>query len=577
MTEQTFRKGALGRRALLRGGAVTATGLAAAALVGCSSGNGPAAGGTVAGGSGAPASNGITAASISGENWGNREPNATPKYGGSLSWAASSPTLAFLDPLQTAVSLPHQTVSNGYSALMHISRSVNDRNDPRYFPDLATSWELSDPLKMVFKIRQGVKFHNIAPVNGRLLTVEDIKYAIDRASTDKQSLFRGNLGAIKDVQTPDASTVVINLKNFDPMLFSNLAGHYAWITPKELVDSGNLKRQIIGTGPFIFQRWDLDSRVSFKKNPDYFVKGIPYVDDLNVLQIANEESRIAAFQSGQTQILNIPDTWADSFLKDPKYVVEKTLTSNNTTMFMNYKDARWKDERVRKALSLSIDKDVLGKIFDGGNGIWRGVISAKFTGWALSQDELKSKRFFNRFDVQEAKQLLAAAGHLNGIETSLLYSTSNPQAYSDHVQYIRETWTKNGIARLKLVGADFPALRKQQDEHSYDGLCIGADGQPQPELYLLDYRTGGAKNGSGISDKDLDAEINKVIAVVDPKARQEAAKELSRKILEKVQYKIAYTEGPTYEGWSKDTHNYLPVQSDWYATTTFAYTWMGNA
>ena len=565
------------RRGVLRGAALGAAGLAGAALVGCSSGSSsgskPAPGAASAPG----AAKGPTAASVIGKNWGTREPDTTPRYGGTLSWASGSPTLAFLDPLQTAVSLPHQTVSNGYSALMHVSRAVKDRSDPIYFPNLATSWEVADPLKMTFKLRPDVKFHNIAPVNGRLLTSEDVKYAVLRAATDKASLFKGNLGAIKSVETPDASTVVINLSTFDPMLFANLAGHYAWITPKELVDNGKLKEQIIGTGPFVFQRWDRDSVIQFKKNPDYFVKGVPFLDELNVLQIANQETRTAAFRSGQTNILGIPKNDLKSFQGDQKYEIESSLTSNNTTMFLNYKDPRWKDERVRQALSLAIDLNVMNQILEGGSGIVRGVVSAKFTGWALSQDELKSKRFFMRFDLQEAKRLLAAAGHPNGVDTSLLYSTSNAQDYQDHVQWIAETWTKNGINKVKLVGQDFPTLRKQQDEHTYDGLVIGADGQPQPELYLLDYRTGGSKNGSGIANPEIDAEINKVISVVDVKDRQEKAKELSRKLLEKVQYKLTYTDGPSYEGWTKDTHNYIGAPADWYTTAAFAYTWVGNA
>ncbi|MSQ29357.1 MAG: ABC transporter substrate-binding protein [Dehalococcoidia bacterium] len=566
------------RRGVLRGVAVGAAGLAGAALVGCSSGS---SNGTkpASGGANAPASapKGPTAASIIGKNWGSREPDATPKYGGTLSWAAGSPTLAFLDPLQTAVSLPHQTVSNGYSALMHVSRAIKDRSDPLYFPDLATSWEVADPLKMVFKLRPDAKFHNIAPVNGRLLTSEDVKYAILRASTDKASLFKGNLGAIKSVDTPDPTTVVINLKSFDPMLFADFAGHYVWMTPKELVDSGKLKEQIIGTGPFVFQRWDRDSAIQFKKNPDYFIKGVPFVDELNVLQIANQETRTAAFRSGQTQINSIPKADAKAFQSDSKFVVESSLTSNNTTLFMNFKDPRWKDERVRQALSLAIDMGVMNQILEQGNGLQRGVVSAKFTGWALSQDELKSKRFFMRFNLQEAKQLLSAAGFPNGVDSPLLYSTSNGQEHMDHVQWIAETWTKNGINKVKLVGQDWPTLRKQQDEHTYDGLCIGADGQPQPELYLLDYRTGGSKNGSGIAIPELDADINKVIGIVDLKERQEKAKELSRKLMEKVQYKITYTDGPSYEAWSKDTHNYIGAPADWYTTAAFAYTWLGNA
>lgn len=471
-------------------------------------------------------------------------------------------------------SLPHQVSSNAYSALMRIGRPVDDRNDQQYFPDLATSWETADPLKIVFKLRPGVKYHNIAPVNGRELTSEDVKFAVMRAATDKLSVFRGNLSAIKSVDTPDATTVVVNLSRFDPMIFPDLGGHYAWIVPKELVETSKIREQIIGTGPFIFQRWEKDSRIHYKKNPDYFVKGIPFVDELNVLQIGNEDTRNAALKSGQTQIGNVPKTSVELFKDDPKFVMESWLTSNNTCMFMNFKNPIWKDERVRQAHSLAIDWNIMLKILEEGSGLLRGPVSAKFSGWSLSQDEIKSKRFFMRQDLQQAKQLMAAAGHPNGLHTPLVYSTSNPQSYMDHVQYLAQTWEKGGINKVKLVGMDFPSLRKQQDEHSYEALLIGADGQPQPELYLLDYRTGGAKNGSGISLPELDTEIDRAVATVDLKERQNRAKELSRKLLEKVQYKITYTDGTSNEAWHKGTHNYMGIVSDWYMTTGFAYTWL---
>ncbi len=558
---------------MLRSSAFMAAGLGGAALIGCSSGKSTESGG---GGADKPAgaASGPTAASIIGKSWSNREPDGVPKYGGVLSWAGSSPTLAFLDPIQMGQSLPHQVASNAYSALMRIGRPVKDRNDQQIYPDLAESWETTDPLKMVFKLRQGVKFHNIAPVNGRPLTSEDVKFAVMRAATDKLSVFKGNLSAIKSVETPDANTVVVNLSRFDPMIFPDLAGHYAWITPKELVDGGKIREQVIGSGPFIFQQWEKDSRIAYKKNPEYYIKGVPFVDELNVLQVANEDTRNAVLKSQQTQIGIVPKPAVSMFKDDKNFVMESWLTSNNTCLFMNFKEARWKDERVRQAHSLAIDWGIMLKILEEGAGQLRGPVSAKFSGWSLSQDELKSKRFYMRNDMQQAKQLMAAAGFPDGIATPMLYSTSNPQSYLDHVQYLAETWTKNGINKIKLVGMDFASLRKQQDEHTYDGLCIGADGEPQPELYLLDYRSNGAKNGSGIASPELDAEIDKVVGTVDLKERQDKAKDLSAKILEKVQYKITYTDGTSNEAWTKDTHNYMGIVSDWYMTTGFAYTWL---
>ena len=201
-------------------------GLAGAALIGCgiSGGNKPAGGsdgGSSASGGGA--ASGLTIASITGANWQNRDDKAVPKYGGSLNWAPGSPTLANLDPLTSTSAMVHQVAMPAYSSLMHIGRDPKDRNSPWiYFPELATKWETTEPTKMTFTLREGVKFHNVAPVNGRAFTSEDVKYALNRVAQDKTSLFKGAFSSIKSIETPDPKTLVINLNRFDPLMMPQL-------------------------------------------------------------------------------------------------------------------------------------------------------------------------------------------------------------------------------------------------------------------------------------------------------------------------------------------------------------------
>ena len=183
---------------------------------------------------------------------------------------------------------------------------------------------------------------------------------------------------------------MINVKQFDPLLFGNLTNQGPWITPKELADSGNMRDKVIGTGPYIFQKWDQDSRVSYKKNPDYFIKGIPFIDELNILQIRDETARTAAFQSGQTAIGDIPFNSLDQFKSDKDVTVEPYLRVQPYVRFFNFKDPRWKDERVRQAVALAIDDDVMVKALVG-QGLWRGIVSNQHGGWTLSQEELKSR------------------------------------------------------------------------------------------------------------------------------------------------------------------------------------------
>ena len=171
---------------------------------------------------------------------------------------------------------------------------------------------------------------------------------------------------------------------------------------------------------------------------------------------------------------------------------------------------------------------------------------------------------------------MTAAGNPDGLASGLLYNTEYPQAYQDGMQYMTETLTKNKIVNIKPIGQNQATMRKNQDEQNYDGLCFGLDGQGFPELYLMDYRTGGAKNGSGISNPEVDADVNKVLAVVDVRERQAATKTFIDKYLQKVMYKTEFVDGTFYEAWRKDTHNYVSSPPFQYSSG-LPWVWLGNA
>ncbi len=573
----------LSRRALLRAGGLAGIGVAGAALIGCGDDDDDDTGAATA----APASTKAaaaattattaeaatpTASQIIGDNWGVRE-DVVPVYGGTLNYAAGSPVLANLDPIHSGSAMVHQVASNAYSSMMRVGRAIDDRNSPIYYPDIALSWEIPEPTRMVFNLRPGVKFHNVAPTNGRDFTAEDAKFAITRSATEEISRFRGALREITDVETPDDSTVVVNLGNYDPLVFNDLAGHYVWMTPKELADSGDIRQKIVGTGPFIFQKWEEDTRIQYKKNPDFYLPGVPFVDELNVLQIGNRETRIAAFESGEVVLGGVDIDRLGAYENDPDILIEEYLSVSPFVLFMKYGDPRWDDDRVRKAISLAIDPEIIIGINARGFGMWRGVISNQHGGWTLSQDELKSDRYFLRQNVQEAKQLLDAAGHSGGLDTGMLFNTSYSQYYQDGTQYLQQALKEVGI-NVRLDGEEHASMRKNQDEHNYDGLVHGLDGQPQAESYLLDYRTGGPKNGSGISIPWLDDKIDATIGTVDLEERQGKAIGLTKEILDQVLWKVEFMDSTAREARLTSLHNWLGAPPHWYVTSGFAYSWL---
>lgn len=572
----------LSRRALLRAGGLAGIGVAGAALIGCGDDDddtgaataAPAATKAAAAATTATTAEAAaqTASQIIGDNWGVRE-DVAPVYGGTLNYAAGSPVLANLDPIHSGSAMVHQVASNAYSSMMRVGRAIDDRNSPIYYPDIALSWEIPEPTRMVFNLRPGVKFHNVAPTNGRDFTAEDAKFAITRSATEEISRFRGALREITDVETPDDSTVVVNLGNYDPLVFNDLAGHYVWMAPKELADSGDIRQKIVGTGPFIFQKWEEDTRIQYKKNPDFYLPGVPFVDELNVLQIGNRETRIAAFESGEVVLGGVDIDRLGAYENDPDILIEEYLSVSPFVLFMKYGDPRWDDDRVRKAISLAIDPEIIIGINARGFGMWRGVISNQHGGWTLSQDELKSDRYFLRQNVQEAKQLLDAAGHSGGLDTGMLFNTSYSQYYQDGTQYLQQALKEVGI-NVRLDGEEHASMRKNQDEHNYDGLVHGLDGQPQAESYLLDYRTGGPKNGSGISIPWLDDKIDATIGTVDLEERQGKAIGLTKEILDQVLWKVEFMDSTAREARLTSLHNWLGAPPHWYVTSGFAYSWL---
>ena len=573
MDSTGYRRSGVSRRRFLGTAVAAGAGLAGAALIGCgSSTTKPAANAPAA--SSAGAAKGPTLKSIVGDGFAMREPDAVPKYGGTLNYASGTPTIANLDPFSTTSGMGHQVASQTYSHLVHNTHPADNRNKRVYYPDIATSWEIKDPVKWTFKLRSGVKFHNVAPVNGRVMTAEDVKYSIVRSSTDKASPYRGTLAAIKSVDTPDASTVVLTLSRFDAGLFGALADRMVWLIPKELVEAGgDIRQKQVGSGPFIFQRWEQDSRVVWKKNPDYYFKGIPFVDELNFLQIRENASRVAALQSGQAHLAGVDGPDQPQFVGKKEFVTEEFLTVGTWSLMMNYKDPRFKDDRVRQALSLSFDPDIALKLDDDPKGRWRGILSAQNGEWALSQQELKDPKYFLKQDLQKAKQLMTAAGHPDGFTSKLLYRTGF-KSYEDFCQYMAEVTKKAGIANLTLDPKDSPTMRKLQDEVKYEGLVAGIDGEPTPEAFLLDYHTGGPKNGMGLSDKDLDAKIDKVNSTPDDKARLEATLNLVREMLQKVYWKRNFMDNTAQDQWRAEMRNYLGPVPQQYNQSGFAYVWI---
>ena len=225
-----------------------------------------------------------------------------PKRGGILRVRGTDPP--HFDHHLTLNFKTNTTLSFAYSTLVRYKVGADVR--PGTFtvePHLAERWEQPDDTTYVFHLRQGVKWHNKPPLNGRELVADDVKFTYDRFLTEQGNPLRYVLESVDRVEVVDRYTVKFILKEPFVWLVNVLANpHGTWIIAPEVVQQfGDLKKpeSVIGTGPFILERYEPNVKTVFKRNPDYFLKDQPYVDGVEWLVLDDPSTGLAMYRTGQ--------------------------------------------------------------------------------------------------------------------------------------------------------------------------------------------------------------------------------------------------------------------------------------
>lgn len=295
--------------------------------------------------------------------------------------------------------------------------------------ELASAYEQIDDLTYTFHLVKNAKWHNIAPVNGRPLVADDVKYSIQRmAGSDPELRTRSAFEPVDKVDVLDPYTVSVKTKQPYAAFIPAIGHTWSIIMPHELADTTDVNRKAIGTGPFIFKEWQSGVALRYDRNPDYFRKGQPYFDRVVLRVVPDQAARTANFRAGET------DTWGGAPPTIPTQQVEdmlkavpdvnriKRVGSNNsgTKVFFNTAAPPFNDVRLRQAFLYGADYDAITKIFGG--LAQRAAPMPLASIWGLSIDELP------KTDVAKAKALLEAGGY--GADKPLSVKTTISSQYS---------------------------------------------------------------------------------------------------------------------------------------------------
>jgi peptide/nickel transport system substrate-binding protein len=210
----------------------------------------------------------------------------TPKRGGTFRLRSHVAPVHF-DPHQTIAFSTMIPLSFAYSRLVKVKAGPSVK--PMTYPieaDLAESWTQPNDTTYVFKLKKGVRWHPKPPVNGRELTADDVKYTYERFLSIPGNGNKPVLDSIEKIDTLDKHTVKFTLKEPNAWFLDLLASTSTWIVAKECVEKfGDLKKpeSVVGTGPWMLERWEPNVKLLYTRNPHYFVPGLPYADGVEVI------------------------------------------------------------------------------------------------------------------------------------------------------------------------------------------------------------------------------------------------------------------------------------------------------
>ncbi|MCR4397730.1 MAG: ABC transporter substrate-binding protein [Firmicutes bacterium] len=341
-----------------------------------------------------------------------------------------------------------------------IETLVGRDKDGNRVPKLATSWKMLDPKKWEFKLREGVKFTDGTPFDGKA-----VKVSLERSS--KAPRGSGFVGFVESVDVVDPLTVVLNLKTpFGPIL-DNLSDPVAGIvSPAALEKYGDdISKNPVGTGPFKLLEWIPGDRTVFVANTEYWGKK-PALDKVIMRAIPEESTRLMALKSGETDLIENPAPHeVPNLKKDPNFTVIQTPRARNVWLGMNIKDKILSNKKVRQAIALAVDEETIV------SSVLEGMGRVADNGFIPPEVVKLSPAPSYEYNPTKAKQLLAEAGYPNGLTLNL---------WTPENRYLRDKQVCEVIAQqLQQVGINCKITVMEW------GSYLAACGRHEQQLYLM--------------------------------------------------------------------------------------------
>lgn len=295
--------------------------------------------------------------------------------------------------------------------------------DMKIKPVLATGYRVIDASRIRFTLRRGVRFHDGTPFNAQA-----VKFTFERAFDPKAPARWASLaGPIKGAEVVDEYTVdIATTEPYAPLLYSVAMLYAGIVSPAAVQRMGQeFSRAPVGTGPFRFQEWRTNDRITVVRNDAYWGQK-PHLERIVFRVVPEESARMIALRTGEADMVLVPaPAQLDAFRKDRNFVVAEAQGQRIVFIGMNLTRSPLTDVRVRRALVMGTNrKAILDNVLEGAAGPADGILAQGVFGYApLGLD----KRY--PYDPAKARALLQEAGFRPGAD-GIMVRDGNPLTLS---------------------------------------------------------------------------------------------------------------------------------------------------
>jgi peptide/nickel transport system substrate-binding protein len=509
-------------------------------------------------------------------------PAAAQKRGGTLRLYHNDnpPSASLLEESTIASVTPFSAVFNN---LVVFDPSKVHESLETVVPDLAESWSWdASNTRLTFKLRQGVKWHD-----GQPFTAKDVQctWRMLIGKSDVQDFKRNPrriwYNKLQDVSINGDYEATFELSEPQPSLPVLLASAFSAVYPCH-VPQATMRTKPVGTGPFKFVEFKRGESIRLVRNPDYWKKDRPYLDEITFRMIDSRATRMLAFATGEYDI-TFPADVSVPLMKDvkaraPNAICEMITTGTQANLMVNRENPPFDNPELRKAMSLAIDRKAFSAILMEGLALTGGAMLPKPAGeWGMPPEMVASLMGYNPDtdkNVAEAQAIMRKLGYSEAKPLPIKVQTRNLPTYRDAAVIITDQLKRIYISgELDILDTPRWYAKLQRKDYTI-GLNVTGVSVDDPDGNIVEnYSCKSERNYTQYCNPEVDRLLSAQSRELDRDKRKKIVWDIERLLVEdaarpSIQFAVAGN------CWQPYVRNYVPHDNSQYNNLRFEDVWL---